>query len=203
MATSHIDALCHVFVRRDDVQRLPRERREEHRREDATTSWWRATGSPGAACCSTCRACAGVPWLELDERIRPADLEAAERAQRVRVEEGDILLVSTGRDARRASARPVEPERRGARRAAPHVHPVAPRAPDRRARQRRHLGRLPGLAIAALAGARAPVLPRRDGRAPARQPRSRRGSPRRAPSASAGSSCSRWRRCACAARARP
>jgi len=39
----------------------------------------------------------GVPWLELDTAIEPAELEAAEKAQGVRVGEGDILLVGTGR----------------------------------------------------------------------------------------------------------
>src|SRR6185295_2891029 len=55
----------------------------------------------------------GRPWLELSDRIRPADLEAAERAQRVSVEEGDILLVSTGRDARRAELGPWSPNTKG------------------------------------------------------------------------------------------
>ena len=55
----------------------------------------------------------GRPWLELDDRILPADLEAAERAQRVAAEEGDILLVSTGRDARRAQHGPWNPQHGG------------------------------------------------------------------------------------------
>jgi kynurenine formamidase len=39
----------------------------------------------------------GRPWLEPGEAIDVADLEAAEAAQHVRVEEGDVLLVRTGR----------------------------------------------------------------------------------------------------------
>src|SRR3954453_6850897 len=35
----------------------------------------------------------GVPWIEPGEHVLPADLEDAERAQGVRVETGDILLV--------------------------------------------------------------------------------------------------------------
>jgi kynurenine formamidase len=38
----------------------------------------------------------GVDWLEPGDSVVPRDLEAAERAQKVSVEEGDILLVRTG-----------------------------------------------------------------------------------------------------------
>lgn len=38
----------------------------------------------------------GADWLPPTEPVMPEDLEAAERAQGVRVEEGDILLVRTG-----------------------------------------------------------------------------------------------------------
>lgn len=43
----------------------------------------------------------GKPWLEAGEGIFPEDLEAAERAQGVRVTEGNALLVRTGWYARR------------------------------------------------------------------------------------------------------
>jgi kynurenine formamidase len=51
----------------------------------------------------------GVPWLEPAEAILPDELERCEAAQDVRVGEGDILLVSTGRDARRAEHGPWDP----------------------------------------------------------------------------------------------
>ena len=38
----------------------------------------------------------GADWLEPTDPVMPEDLEAAERLQGVRVEEGDILLVRTG-----------------------------------------------------------------------------------------------------------
>jgi kynurenine formamidase len=44
----------------------------------------------------------GVEWLEPGTPIMPEDLEAAERAADLRVEEGDILLVRTGRHRYRA-----------------------------------------------------------------------------------------------------
>ena len=44
----------------------------------------------------------GVPYLEIGEQIGLDELDAMASAQGVEVREGDILLVSTGRDARRA-----------------------------------------------------------------------------------------------------
>jgi kynurenine formamidase len=48
----------------------------------------------------------GVPWLEPGEYVSTADLESAEREQRVRVGSGDILLVRTGHARRRAELPP-------------------------------------------------------------------------------------------------
>jgi kynurenine formamidase len=48
----------------------------------------------------------GVPWVEPGEHISREDLEAAERAQGVRVEAGDILLVRTGHTRRLAELGP-------------------------------------------------------------------------------------------------
>ncbi len=49
----------------------------------------------------------GVNWLEAANPVMPEDLEAAERLQNVRVEEGDILLVRTGNYRRRLETGPV------------------------------------------------------------------------------------------------
>jgi len=101
MATSHIDALCHVFV---DGQMYNGFSKDEVK-------------STGARKCSIMCAREGIssrgvlldiprsrdlPWLEPDAAVTVAELEAAEQQQGVRVGEGDILLVGTGRDARRA-----------------------------------------------------------------------------------------------------
>lgn len=48
-----------------------------------------------------------VSWVPPEEPIMPQDLEAAERAQGVRVEEGDILLVRTGNYRKRLDLGPV------------------------------------------------------------------------------------------------
>jgi kynurenine formamidase len=55
----------------------------------------------------------GVPWLGPGDGVMPADLEAAEKAQAVRVEPGDILLARTGYYARRLGEGPVNPGRDG------------------------------------------------------------------------------------------
>jgi kynurenine formamidase len=55
----------------------------------------------------------GVPWLEPGEGVMAGDLEAAERAQGVRVETGDILLVRTGYYGRRLAEGPVNPTQAG------------------------------------------------------------------------------------------
>jgi kynurenine formamidase len=54
-----------------------------------------------------------VRWLERGEGVMPEDLEAAERAEGVRVEPGDILLVRTGHYARRLAEGPVNPVQAG------------------------------------------------------------------------------------------
>jgi kynurenine formamidase len=55
----------------------------------------------------------GVPWLEPGEGVMAGDLEAAERAQGVRVETGDILLVRSGYYGRRLAEGPVNPTQAG------------------------------------------------------------------------------------------
>src|SRR5579875_1696524 len=51
-----------------------------------------------------------VPWLELTDHIYPDERDAAARDHRVEVKEGDVLLVRTGRAARRRSKGGWSPE---------------------------------------------------------------------------------------------
>ena len=60
----------------------------------------------------------GVKWLEAGQGVMPEDLEAAERAQGVCVESGDVLLVRTGFYGRRLAEGPVHPMEAGT----PAVH---------------------------------------------------------------------------------
>jgi kynurenine formamidase len=100
LANTHLDALCHVFWQGKMYNGF-----------DATE-----VGSHGALKCAIDVTSEGVisrgvlldipkikkaQWLEPGDRIFPEDLEAAEKDHRVRVEEGDVLLIRTGRDRRR------------------------------------------------------------------------------------------------------
>jgi len=93
MATSHIDALCHVFVRGQMYNGFPAaDVKSTGAARDEIVSRGVLLDIPRLR---------GVPWLEPGTSIEREELEAAERAQNVRVAEGDVLLVGTGRDARR------------------------------------------------------------------------------------------------------
>jgi len=99
MAVSHIDALCHVFVKErmynghpaSDVKSTGALRNSIMAAKDGIASRGVLLDIPRLR---------GVEWLELGTAVEPAELEAAEAAQGVRVEEGDVLLVATGRDVR-------------------------------------------------------------------------------------------------------
>ena len=100
MASSHIDALCHVLVDGRMYNGYP---------SSAVLSTGAVRNSimaakdgiAGRGVLLDIPAQKGVEWLELGYAIEVADLEAAEKAQSVRVGEGDVLLVSTGRHVRR------------------------------------------------------------------------------------------------------
>lgn len=102
MAVSHIDALCHVFVneimyngfKASDVKSTGARKNSIMAAKD---------GISGRGVLLDVPRLKGVDWLDLGERVSPEDLEAAERSQGVHVGEGDILLIATGRDARRAA----------------------------------------------------------------------------------------------------
>ena len=108
MATSHIDALCHVFVNGEMYN--------GRRAEDVKSTGARANsimcagdGIVGRGVLLDVPRLRGTGWLEPNEFIEVAELEACEREQGVEVGSGDILLVATGRDARRAEVGPWDP----------------------------------------------------------------------------------------------
>jgi len=112
MATSHIDALCHVFVdgqmyngfSKDEVKSTGARRGSIMCAREGISSRGVLLDVPRNK---------GVPWLEPGTAITVAELEGAEATQRVRVTEGDILLVGTGRDARRTRLGPWSPYETG------------------------------------------------------------------------------------------
>lgn len=100
MATTHLDALCHVHVDGKmyngfpgtDVKSTGAKRNSVMCARDGIVSRGVLLDIPRTL---------GVPWLDPGYAITPEQLEAAEKKQNVKVGEGDILLVATGRDARR------------------------------------------------------------------------------------------------------
>ncbi len=111
-ATTHLDALCHVFWQGKMYNGF-----------DAGE-----VGSQGAKKCSIEVASQGVvsrgvlldiakvkgvDWFEPGHHIFPEDLEAAEKDHGVKVEEGDVLMIRTGRPKRRTAKGGWEPPTRG------------------------------------------------------------------------------------------
>jgi len=112
MATSHIDALCHVMVdgkmyngfSREEVRSTGARRGSIMCARDGIVSRGVFLDLPRTL---------GVPWLSPGAAISVSDLERAEAEAAVRVTDGDILLVGTGRDARREEHGPWSPLEEG------------------------------------------------------------------------------------------
>jgi len=108
MATSHIDALCHVFV--DQLMYngfAASEVKSTGARRGSIMA--AADGIVGRGVLLDIPRLRGVEFCEPGSPVMVAELVAAEQAQGVRVGTGDILLVGTGRDARRAQVGPWDP----------------------------------------------------------------------------------------------
>ena len=100
LASTHIDALCHVFVDRLMYNGIPAEevRSTGARRNSIMCA---KDGIAGRAVLLDIPKLRKVPCLNPLEPVHVAELAAAEAAQNVKVGEGDILLVSVGRDSHR------------------------------------------------------------------------------------------------------
>jgi len=107
-ATSHIDALCHVFVKgrmyndfpATDVKSTGALRNDVWPMRDGIVTRGVLLDIPRVA---------GLPYLGGDARISVAELEAAEAAAGLRVESGDVLVVHSGREARIAAEGAFDP----------------------------------------------------------------------------------------------
>jgi kynurenine formamidase len=99
IATSHIDALCHIFWEGKMYNgRSSTEVTPQGALKNSVHAWRDGIVSRGVLL--DVAGTQGRQWLEATDAIHVEDLEAAERAGGVRVEEGDILLVRTGQWAR-------------------------------------------------------------------------------------------------------
>jgi len=112
MATSHIDAFCHIAVNGLLYNGFPVSDVKSNGARRGSIMVAR-DGIVGRGVLLDIPRLRGAAWLEPNERIVPEDLERAEAAAGLRVGEGDLLLVSTGRDARRAARGPWNPNGEG------------------------------------------------------------------------------------------
>jgi kynurenine formamidase len=95
-ATSHLDALCHIFHAGKLYNGYPIERVTAHGALELGIQELRDGVVSRGVLLDVPRA-RGVAYLEPGEPIFPDDLERAEGQGGVQVEEGDVLLVRTGR----------------------------------------------------------------------------------------------------------
>jgi kynurenine formamidase len=98
-ATSHIDALCHIFHEGHLYNGYPIESVTAHGAEALSIDAL-GDGIVSRGILLDPAAIAGRPYLDAGHAITTDDLEAAETRTGVRVEPGDVLFVRTGRWAR-------------------------------------------------------------------------------------------------------
>ncbi|MFI1093907.1 cyclase family protein [Streptomyces sp. NPDC020917] len=102
---SHLDALCHVVYDGTLHGGVP----SSSVTPDGATALsvaLAAAGIVGRGVLLDIPRIRGVPWLEPGDHVTAEDLGAAERSQRVRISEGDLLFVRTGHRRRRADRGP-------------------------------------------------------------------------------------------------
>lgn len=104
MASSHIDALCHVFAQGRMYNGQPA---SEVKSTGAKVNSIMAArdGIVGRGVLLDIPRALGVPFVDADDLVTIADLEAAEVAGGAQVGKGDLVLVRLGRDVRRAALR--------------------------------------------------------------------------------------------------
>lgn len=103
LGVTHVDALCHMFVRGQMYGGRPADEvRSDGARRNTTASF--ADGIVGRGVLLDVARGRGVEWIDGDASIGPDELDAVAASQAVALEPGDVLLVATGRDARRRAA---------------------------------------------------------------------------------------------------
>jgi kynurenine formamidase len=102
---SHIDALCHVAYEGRFYGGVP-DTEVTSRGAAAGAIGLLRDGLVGRGVLLDIPRLRGVHWLEPGDHVFPEDLDAAERAQGVNVEAGDILLVRTGHARRQSEVTP-------------------------------------------------------------------------------------------------
>jgi kynurenine formamidase len=110
-ATSHVDALCHIFHQGRLYNGYPSERVTAHGALELGIEAWR-DGIVSRGVLLDIPRLRGVPYLEAGEAIFPDELEAAEREAGLQVAAGDVLFVRTGRWRLRAAKGAWDPRER-------------------------------------------------------------------------------------------
>ena len=99
MSASHMDGLCHMFKYGKMYNGYPASEVTSSGapRNNIMTN---ADGVVGRGVLLDPARTRGIPYYEPHQLITVADLEAAEKAQKVTVGKGDLVMIRTGRDAR-------------------------------------------------------------------------------------------------------
>jgi kynurenine formamidase len=106
LGLTHVDALSHMFVRGKTYNGfLPEDVKSIGALKNTIMSM--ADGVIGRGVLLDVPAALGVEWLPPAQSVRSSDLLAAEKRQGLELRRGDIVLISTGRDARRAAQKGV------------------------------------------------------------------------------------------------
>jgi kynurenine formamidase len=106
LASSHIDALCHVFVDGKMYNGFPAtDVRSTGARRNSIMS--ARDGLCGRGVLLDIPRLRGAAYVDPRHPVTPAELDAAAEKQNVRIEEGDLLLILLGRDAWREANTPA------------------------------------------------------------------------------------------------
>ncbi|HEV2652164.1 MAG TPA: cyclase family protein [Rhizomicrobium sp.] len=109
LASSHIDALCHVFVDGKMYNGFPAtDVRSTGARRNSIMS--ARDGLCGRGVLLDIPRLRGAAYVDPRRPVMPAELDAAAEKQNVRIEEGDLLLILLGRDAWREANTPAAGE---------------------------------------------------------------------------------------------
>ena len=118
-ADTHIDALCHVIYDGELYNTVPASTVTESGAMELSIELAR-DGIVGRGVLLDVPRSRGIPWLEPGDHVTAADLATAERDERVRIGQGDLVFVRVGHRRRRAARGPWD-----AARARAGLHPTA------------------------------------------------------------------------------
>ena len=104
---THVDALSHVFWKGQMYNGLPSELITAQGKATVESVHLLSDGVVSRGVLLDIARLRNVPWLEPGDAIMPEDLEAAEKAEGIKVESGDILFIRTGHLGRHHNAGPL------------------------------------------------------------------------------------------------